>query len=80
MAINTPNLLQFDNGVLINGNRINCITSLNLESKVDGLTEVKLSFIATLDGLDNIVPEQLFYSFKESDDIKLPYKPHRKYH
>ena len=51
-------LVKLDNGLYIDEKRINFITDVKIESRVDEYSEVTVKFYAKIDGLDNIEVEQ----------------------
>lgn len=69
-------IVKLSNGLYIDGTRIDTIRAFKIDSGVEQFSEVTLSFLCKIDGLDNISSNNLykFYNVKNSG-----YKPHRKY-
>lgn len=71
------NKVKIDNGLYIDGTRINGITDVAINSNVDNFSEVTINFFCKVDGLDNVVdPNPYMFGVQEP---KRPYKPSRKY-
>jgi hypothetical protein len=71
------NEVKIDNGLYIDGTRINGVTDVVINSNVDNFSEVTIKLICKVDGLDNIIdPNPYMFGVKEP---KKPYKPSRKY-
>lgn len=68
-------ILKLDNGLYIDGTRIDTVRTFKVDSKVDNFSEVTVSFLCQIDGLDNI--SHSLYEFKKMNNKE--YKPHRKY-
>lgn len=67
------NKVSFNNGLFVDGTKINGLTVVDIKSSVDNISEVTLKFYGIINGLDNI---QETYQLKE---LKKTYKPNRKY-
>lgn len=67
------NKVSINNGLFVDGTKINGLTDIDIKSSVDNVSEVTLNFYCIIDGLDNI---QETYQFETP---KKPYKPNRKY-
>lgn len=67
-------VVNIKNGLKINNNPLNFLTSLKVDSNTEGPTKFTVEFYGVLDDLDNIEEEPL-YQFKD----KKEYKSHRKY-
>ncbi|WP_040985519.1 hypothetical protein [Oceanobacillus jeddahense] len=61
------NQVKLDNGLVVNGQRINDITDVKIESNVDNLSKVTVTFIAKVDGLDNIKPTERYMFTDETE-------------
>lgn len=71
------NEVKIDNGLYIDGTRINGVTDVVINSNVDSFSEITIKLFCKVDGLDNIVdPNPYTFGVKEP---KRPYKPSRKY-
>ncbi|WP_301389788.1 hypothetical protein [Enterococcus entomosocium] len=71
------NEVKIDNGLYIDGNRIDGITDVVINSNVDNFSEITIKLFCKVDGLDNIVDPNP-YTFR-AQEPKRPYKPSRKY-
>lgn len=69
------NLIKIDDGILVDGTRIDYLTNVEIHSGIDNISEITLTFFGTVDGLDNV--KQDLYQFKSSGSKE--YKPSRKY-
>ena len=58
-----------DGGVLVNGNKIPCITGFKVDSDRYPLSEITIKFLGQIKGLDTGDPDDL-YKFKEPQKIK----------
>lgn len=67
------NKVSINNGLFVDGVKINGLTDVDIKSSVDNISEVTLKFYGIINGLDDI---QETYQFKEP---KKTYKPNRKY-
>lgn len=67
------NKVTINNGLFVDGARINGLTDVDIKSSVDNISEVTLKFYGIINGLDNV---QETYKFEAP---KKPYKPSRKY-
>lgn len=71
------NQVKIDNGVYIDGTRIDGLIDVGVKSNVHNVSEVTIKLICKVEGLDNIVdPNPYMFEVKEP---KKPYKPSRKY-
>ena len=71
------NEVKIDNGLYIDGNRIDGITDVVINSTVNNFSEVTIKLFCKVDGLDNIVDPNP-YRFRAKEP-KRHYKPSRKY-
>ncbi|HAP4449523.1 TPA: hypothetical protein IUW36_001583 [Enterococcus faecalis] len=69
------NLIKIDDGIFIDGTKINYLTNVAIHSGIENLSEITLTFLGKVDGLDNV--QNNFYQFKSSGSKE--YKPSRKY-
>jgi len=67
------NKVSINNGLFVDGVKINGLTDVDIKSSIDNISEVTLKFYGIINGLDDI---QETYQFKEP---KKTYKPNRKY-
>ncbi|MCA6746844.1 hypothetical protein [Enterococcus lactis] len=67
------NKVSINNGLFVDGVKINGLMDVDIKSSVDNISEVTLKFYGIINGLDDI---QETYQFKEP---KKTYKPNRKY-
>lgn len=68
-------IVKLSNGLYIDGTRIDTIRVFKVDSSVDSFSEVTVSFLCQIDGLDNI--SHSLYEFNKTNNKE--YKPHRKY-
>ncbi|SFE41045.1 hypothetical protein SAMN04487887_11216 [Enterococcus casseliflavus] len=71
------NEVKIDNGLYIDGTRIDSLIDIQIKSYVQNVSEVTIKFFCKVDGLDNIVDPNP-YTFR-AQEPKRPYKPSRKY-
>lgn len=71
------NEVRIDNGLYIDGTRIDGVTDVAINSNVDNFSEVTIKLFCKVDGLDNIVDPNP-YRFRAKEP-KRHYKPNRKY-
>ncbi|GIO18149.1 hypothetical protein J18TS1_12490 [Oceanobacillus oncorhynchi subsp. incaldanensis] len=62
------NQVKIDNGLIVNGQRINDITDVKMESNVENLSKVTVTFLGEVDGLDNIDPASRYALKREPDE------------
>ncbi|MFS0987660.1 hypothetical protein [Enterococcus durans] len=67
------NKVSINNGLFVDGVKINGLMDVDIKSSVDNISEVTLKFYGIINGLDDI---QETYQFKGP---KKTYKPNRKY-
>lgn len=66
MKDNYFNEVKIDDGLIINGERLNHLKDLEIKSGLDNLSEVTVTFYGKIDGLDNIKEE---FSFNATGEI-----------
>lgn len=66
---NQYNQVKLDNGLIVNGKEIKHINDVKIDSGIDNLSEVTVTFLAKVDGLDNIVSSDP-YKFVDEIDTK----------
>lgn len=71
------NEVKIDNGLYIDGTRIDSLIDIQIKSYVQNVSEVTIKLFCKVDGLDNIVDPNP-YTFG-AQEPKRPYKPSRKY-
>lgn len=71
------NEVKIDNGLYIDGTRIDSLIDIEIKSYVQNVSEVTIKLFCKVDGLDNIVDPNP-YTFR-AQEPKRPYKPSRKY-
>ncbi|HGZ2470679.1 TPA: hypothetical protein ACOITX_000225 [Enterococcus faecalis] len=69
------NLIKIDDGIFIDGTRIDGLTNVEIHSGIDNISEITLTFFCTVDGLDNV--KQDLYQLKSSGSKE--YKTSREY-
>ena len=70
------NLVKINNGVYIDDKEVRGVTDVQLDSSIDNISELTITMLCIVDGLDNINKNQ--FSF-ETEKPKKEYKPSRKY-
>lgn len=68
------NRVSINNGLFVDGAKINGLTDVDIKSSVDNISEVTLKFYGIINGLDDI--QETYQFIKEP---KKTYKPNRKY-
>jgi metal-dependent amidase/aminoacylase/carboxypeptidase family protein len=61
------NLVKLDNGVYIDDKRIDFVTGVKIKSGMDEPSEVTVTFLCDIDGLDNIEMDPVEFR-KEPED------------
>lgn len=70
------NQVKINNGVYIDDKEVRGVTDVQLDSSIDNISELTITMLCIVDGLDNINKNQ--FSF-ETEKPKKEYKPSRKY-